>query len=201
MHTTEKLIEKVNEYVDRLYATRHIPDYVVEIYDDEDMSKYEYREDFTDEEIAHIMALKEQYGVPGFAKHLIEVFKDEAVLFDVAHGGEILDIRYEDKQKEADSYPIRFSRYEYDGSELECYPFAVLMPKRYYARLLRHCIVNPSLSFNMIHQLDPGLHQWLQSEIWRGLNYSDDNRIIPPFLIVMDQAGADALDIIKTLEQ
>lgn len=197
MHTTEELIEKVNEYVDCLYATRHISDYIVEIYDEEGMTKDKYREDFTKEEIDQIMSLKEKYGVPGFAKHLIDVFKDEAVLFDVAHGCEILDIRYEDNQKEADSYPISFTRYEYDGGELRCYPFALWMPKRYYARLLRHCLENPDLSFNSLEKTDPGLFQWLHTKVWEVIDSEDRMKAVPPFLILMNQAKSDALKLTK----
>lgn len=124
MLITEKLIEKVDEYVDHLYAQRQIPDWVVEVFDEEMNQEHIYRYDFTDEEIDQIMSLKKEYGTPGFAKYLVNVFKDEDVVYDIAMGCDIVDIRYKDTQQERDNYPIRFTRYEYDG-ELKQYPFSI----------------------------------------------------------------------------
>ena len=198
MKTTEKLIETVERYVDHLYAQRQIPNWVVEVFDEERNQEHIYRYDFTDEEIAQIMSLKKEYGTPGFAKYLVNVFKDEDVVYDIAMGCDIVDIRYEDTQQERDNYPIRFTRYEYDG-ELNQYPFSIWMPKRYYARLLRHHIENPDLTFNMLEKIDPGLSEWLRREVWEGIDKKGHEGPVPPFLILMDQAKTDALKLIKTL--
>ena len=71
------------------------------------------------------------------------------------------------------------------------------MPKRYYARLLRHYLENPALSFNSLEKTDPGLSQWLHTKVWEVIDSEERVKAVPPFLILMNQAKSDALKLTK----
>ena len=142
-----------------------------------------------DEDVEAIRGLKEKYG-PEYVKHLSEHFDDEDAIYDLAPGGEILDIEVEGDVY----YKVRFTAFVSKDSQIVSHSLDLMLPEPAYARLVEICTIKMDITFNTVFRFDTGVARILYSAIESALGeeFSSSDLSKYPFFITMDEAKDDA---------
>ena len=145
--------------------------------------------ELSDEEISKLRDLKARYGEE-FVNHLIEVFDDEDVISDMFYAAPVdidIDTVY---------HQYRFTLSEVDGDKVSSRQVLIELSDKEYSKLLALHLFDCHLVINTLFYRDEKLARRLMHEALRYKCDEDFPVIDHPFVIVMDEALADA-DLIR----
>ena len=142
--------------------------------------------ELSDEEVSKIRDLKSRYG-EDFVNHLGEVFDDEDVISDMFYTDERLDIDIDTVYHE-----YRFTLSEVDGDKVSSRQVLIQLSDEEYTKLLAWHLYDSHLVINTLFYRDENLARRIMREAMRYKCDDDAPLLSHPFVIVMDEALADA---------
>ena len=145
--------------------------------------------ELSDEEVSKIRDLKVRYD-KDFVNHLGEVFDDEDVISDMFYTDERLDIDIDTVYHE-----YRFTLSEVDGDKVSSRQVLIQLSDEEYTKLLAWHLYDSHLVINTLFYRDENLARRIMREAMRYKCDDDAPLLSHPFVIVMDEALADAAQI------
>ena len=142
--------------------------------------------ELSDEEVSQIRDLKTRYG-KDFVNHLGEVFDDEDIISDMFYTDERLDIDIDTVYHE-----YRFTLSEVDGDKVSSRQVLIQLSDEEYTKLLAWHLYDSHLVINTLFYRDENLARRIMREAMRYKCDDDAPLLSHPFVIVMDEALADA---------
>ena len=139
----------------------------------------------SDEEISMVRDLKTRYG-KDFVNHLVEVFDDEDVVSDLFNADPVdidLDTVY---------HQYCFTISEVDGDKVTSRPILIELSDEEYSKLLALHLYDTHLVINTLFYRDEKLARRIMRDALRYKCDEDTPFLDHPFVIVMDEALADA---------
>ena len=142
--------------------------------------------ELSDEEVSKIRDLKVRYD-KDFVNHLGEVFDDEDVISDMFYTDERLDIDIDTVYHE-----YRFTLSEVDGDKVSSRQVLIQLSDEEYSKLLAWHLYDSHLVINTLFYRDENLARRIMREAMRYKCDDDAPLLSHPYVIVMDEALADA---------
>ena len=147
--------------------------------------------ELSDEDVAKLRDLKARYD-KDFVNHLGEVFDDEGEISDMFYTEEYIDI---DLDTVYHQYGFTIS--EVDGDKVSSRKIQVQLSDREYSDLLAWHLYDHHLVINTLFYRDENLARIIMRETMRCCCDDDTPLVSHPFTIVMDEALADAAQIMQ----
>ncbi len=141
--------------------------------------------ELSDEEISKTRDLKSRYD-KDFVSHLVEVFEDEDVVSDMFYAEPVdidLDTIY---------HQYRFTLSEVDGDKVSSRQVLIQLSDEEYSKLLAWHLYDSHLVINTLFYRDENLARRIMREAMRYKCDDDAPLLSHPYVIVMDEALADA---------
>lgn len=159
--------------------------------DEDNQEELRFLEDFNNDEVKALRALREKYGQNDFVKHLDEVFSDPDEISDLSCGCEILYINLDKPY-----HQYRFGRHELCGDSLHKHKTLVELTDECYIRLLSYSIEDKDMNVNKLRYADKALHSIIIREVDNSQCYDGFFMGCNPYLITMDEIKEDATQIL-----
>jgi hypothetical protein len=142
--------------------------------------------ELSDEEVSKIRDLKARYD-KDFVNHLGEVFDDEDIISDMFYTEERLDIDLDFVY-----HQYRFTLSEVNGYQVSSRQVLIQLSDEEYAKLLAWHLYDSHLVINTLFYRDENLARRIMREAMRYKCDDDAPLLSHPYVIVMDEALADA---------
>jgi len=142
--------------------------------------------ELSDEEVSKIRDLKARYD-KDFVNHLGEVFDDEDIISDMFYTEERLDIDLDFVY-----HQYHFTLSEVNGDQVSSRQVLIQLSDEEYAKLLAWHLYDSHLVINTLFYRDENLARRIMREAMRYKCDDDAPLLSHPFVIVMDEALADA---------
>lgn len=145
--------------------------------------------DFTEEEMTHLLALREKYGKEDFFNHLDEMY-DEDEIIDLGSG-----LKIESFDLDTEHYKYRFTIHRIGDTGVYSSKMDLNLSDKTYIRLLVLHLENKDLNINILKYADRELYDLFDHIIDRHLSIDGLYSEREPFTITMDEAREDAKKI------
>ena len=142
--------------------------------------------ELSDEEVSKIRDLKARYD-KDFVNHLGEVFDDEDIISDMFYTEERLDIDLDYVY-----HQYHFTLSEVNGDKVSSRQVLIQLSDEEYTKLLAWHLYDSHLVINTLFYRDENLARRIMREAMRYKCDDDAPLLSHPFVIVMDEALADA---------
>ena len=142
--------------------------------------------ELSDEDVAKLRDLKVRYG-EDFVNHLGEVFDDEDVISDMFYTEEYIDI-----DLDTIYHRYGFTISEVNGDKVRSRQVLIQLSDKEYSKLLAWHLYDSHLVINTLFYRDENLARRIMREAMRYKCDDDAPLLSHPFVIVMDEALADA---------
>lgn len=151
-----------------------------------------FLQEFTEEQLEGLMALREKYGKDKFYSHLEEVFTDPDELHDLTCGEEVVGLNLDKVY-----HQYEFSRHDFIKGEAVRVPILLEMNDEDYARLLTLCVEDGGMNMNKLKYADFSSYKELMWKVDYTTCHDDFYDWDYPFLVTFDELKADAEMIVS----